>query len=351
MDIKSLILEKYLRIALTPLKTVSSLGNCFQFKCNVCGDGKHKHRGYLLKSKSRKTHGYFWAFKCFNDGCKANGEGNAWPAEGWLKYTNKNLHDSFVKEFLTSNNFGEAKKDLEEQIKKHEEKILKEEKENKKRKLRREKKELKHFVSINKKIDICDVARNECIRRKIPENIWKKWYVSTDGLYKNRMIIPFFGKGNKITYFQGRTLYDDIPKYLNRLTNKESAIYNIENIDRTKPVIVLEGPVDSMFIENAIAVMGTDISEERQQLLIGLDLYYLWDNDKAGRRKSEECLLQGKKVFLWNKFLYSDCKDINEIVIKYNKNNFSFKDLKSCFSKNYYDIMYLRDSGGIGRHA
>ena len=131
------------------------------------------------------------------------------------------------------------------------------------------------------------------------------------------------------------------PKYLNRIQNKDRALYNIHNIEKDNPVILLEGVIDCLYIQNSIAMLGLSFSPFVSNFLNKLNVHYLLDNDKAGRSKSKKFLLEGKSVFLWDKWKYNDCKDINEIVVKYGIYSFSYKELKSCFTTNVYDSLYL----------
>jgi len=136
------------------------------------------------------------------------------------------------------------------------------------------------------------------------------------------------------------------PKYLNRVENRNEAIYNFFNIDKSKPIVVLEGPINSTFVENSIATLGLAIPEEVQKELNKLQCYYLFDNDKVGKEKPLEYLKQGRYVFLWNKFLQKykvNAKDINDLILvdtKF-KDLMNFSALKNYFTNNIIDKFYL----------
>ena len=136
------------------------------------------------------------------------------------------------------------------------------------------------------------------------------------------------------------------PKYLNpEGYPKYRGVYNIFNIDKSKPVILCEGPIDSMFLPNAIAVTGCSIPEEIKKVLDNCEVLYLWDNDEAGRENSLKCLKDGKKVFLWRDFLknnsYPNVKDINELLLKINKDRFTLEELEGYFSNNIFDKLMI----------
>jgi hypothetical protein len=339
---KNTILEKYLRLAVRDIHGANFKSNHINFRCNICGDGNKKtnKRGHLLLSKSRKTYEEFWIYKCFNEGCRA--EVKTWSGENWLKWTSPYLYKDYVKEVFVpiKNN----KKTKEEELKLKELSRL-DDISKKKMATRKENKAIKFFIPItcndNKHRDLLDKAISLCTTRKIPENIWKNWFVATDDKYIGRIIIPFYDKKNKIYYYQARDLIGNDPKYLNRIQDKDKALYNIHNIDTTKPVIVLEGIIDSLFVNNSLAVIGLALSEYIIDKLSKLNVHYLLDNDKAGKHKSKKLLEEGKSVFLWNRWKYKDCKDINEIVIKYGITSFDFDELKYYFTTNVYDTLYL----------
>jgi len=342
---KNIILEKYLRLAVNNIHGCIIKPNHINFRCNVCGDGKKKSnkRGHLRISRSKKDYQEFWSYKCFNVGCRA--EEHAWPAENWLKFTSPYLYQNYVEEAfgIKQPNIIQIKK--KEKARKECEKNRLENIRKKELNIRKEKNAIKYFLPITSKSvkhrELLDKALNLCISRKIPENVWTKWYVSTNGLYKNRMIIPFYDNKGKIYYYQARDLVGNKPKYLNRIQNKDQALYNIYNIDKDKPVVLLEGVIDCLFIPNSIAMLGLSFSPKVSDILNGLDAHYLLDNDEAGKGKSKGFLSKGKSVFLWNKYKYNDCKDINEIVVKHGVKEFTYDDLKDCFSTNEYDLLYL----------
>ena len=215
--------------------------------------------------------------------------------------------------------------------------------------LEEDKKNAKSFKSITKgNAGLFLTAQELCKKRRIPEEIWSNFFVATDGIYRNRMIIPFYDKKNSIYYYQARDLVGSSPKYLNRKLGKDEALYNYHNVDKSKPVIVFEGPIDSMFVDNAVAVMGLSFSKKTEHKLKKMKSYYLLDNDHPGFNKSLEFLKQGKYVFLWKKFLKDNYipdkyKDMNDIFIFLKRDKqFKFEELSKYFTNSYLDAIYLR---------
>lgn len=330
MKLNSVILERYIKIALNNISDVYYTRNHYNFRCNICGDGKKKKskRGHIRYSD---TDGFFY-FKCYNEGCLAAGEGNAWSAEKWLKKTNTSLHSQYVREIL-------APKDKEK---------IKNKLDSIKIQRREPPKKTENFgkiVCIKENSDniLVQKAITYCKERLIPDSVWKYWFVSLEGKYKNRLIIPFYDKEKKIYYFQGRTLTGQEPKYLNREKGKENAIYNYYYIDKKKPVHVFEGPIDSLFIENSVAVLGVSFPDEVKEKLDELETRWIYDNDETGRVQAEKVLRKGQYIFLWKEFLKDkllpdNVKDINEVVVKSKK---PIGDIKKYFSNSYYDLIKL----------
>jgi len=313
------------------------------FRCNICGDtdiNKHKKSAYILKRFNKKLGYDTWQFYCHRGSC-----GSSMLAEYWLERYYPTNYRSFRKDLLFSNNL-ETKKELEflELESKKQELIDKEQKKIE------ELEDISFFIPIHNHNRLCDLARNYCKTRLIDEQIWSKWYVAVDGKYKNRMIIPFYNEFNEVYYWQGRSLFNYMsPKYLNRVDNRDEAIYNYSFIDKSKPVILLEGIIDSLFVKNSISVLGTNITEECAKKINLLDKYYLFDNDEPGFKKSLDYLIKGCNIFLWKPFLkdmkcFSKVKDINDLVIK--DTNYikmlNFENLQKYFTNNIFDKIYLK---------
>jgi len=160
------------------------------------------------------------------------------------------------------------------------------------------------------------------------------------------MIIPFYDNKGEMYYFQGRSIYGEEPKYKNPIGYpKYKGVYNIFNVDKSKEIILCEGPLDSLFLPNAIAVTGSSIPHEIESALKGKDVLYLWDNDEAGQKNAITYLNRGCKVFLWKKFItqngYPQVKDINELLLKIGKDKFELEDIKPYFSNFVFDGVYV----------
>ncbi len=172
-----------------------------------------------------------------------------------------------------------------------------------------------------------------CRNRKIPENIIKTlYYIKSPEKLKNKildssfLIFPFYYKNTDYIYgFQGRSIDKKLFFiYVNEGFNK---IYNQFNVNYNKPVFVLESIIDSFFVENSIAMLGSDLPKSFIEKYNKDNFIFIFDNDKTGKIKQEKYLRKGFKVLLYPKdFLY---KDINEMFISENK--FTF-EINTCIS-------------------
>jgi len=124
--------------------------------------------------------------------------------------------------------------------------------------------------------------------------------------------------------------------------NAYSLYFNILNSDFSKTLTVLEGPLDSFFIPNSIALTGLNKSLD---ILDDIDsVRYLFDNDKEGIKKMEELLRTRKYVFMWKKLIKDykiedKIKDINDLVLwSYKNKSDAFFKINLYFTNNPLDI-------------
>ncbi len=174
------------------------------------------------------------------------------------------------------------------------------------------------------------------------------------------------GKNRKFKIYDYGTLYEwiygeealgkfDMEKLV--LYNKLGHYFNIMNVDFSKTVTIFEGYLDSLFYPNAIGVIGTN-TDMRFLESNNLPLQYLYDNDYAGFKKTEEKMKDGFKVFLWKKLFeditmkkrnadpyklmqrISTVKDLNALAVVVT-NPYSTLKLNEYFSRDIFDIKYI----------
>lgn len=323
------ILENFVEKALGSYDSqYSNTHNKIMCRCKACNDSsysKKKRRGYILKG-SPKTN-FQWTYYCHNGGCECSEGINI---EHWLRVYFPEIYSEYSREKVFNNNSEKYKKSKLKLT----EKVID------------EKEDTKFFTPILKgSCELFETAIKYCIERKIPEEIWKSFFVSTGGCFQGRVIIPFFDSSKKIYYYQGRTLIGSEPRYLNRRIG-EKEVYNKDFIDISKPVLIVEGPIDSMFLENSVAVLGLKFSDSVKKWLTNLKRFYILDNDADGKKSSVKLLKKGEWVFNWPKFLkeqeiFGKVKDINDLVLLTGKEKWSYEDLKNYFTNNSFDEMWF----------
>ena len=167
-------------------------------------------------------------------------------------------------------------------------------------------------------------AINYCENRRLftAINRCKHFYVSLeDKIHKNRLILPFYGNNDKVVCYQTRALtVDQHPKYLTKFGEKH--VFNITNLISDIPyVFIFEGPIDSMFVKNGVAIAAlspTESQTEELNNLLGYEKIYVFDNDKNNKqtsKKIEKTIREGKTIFIWPKE-FKGFKDINEVCCK-----------------------------------
>ena len=123
--------------------------------------------------------------------------------------------------------------------------------------------------------------------------------------------------------------------------DKLSGLFNIMNIDIANTLTIVEGPIDSLMLDNCVALQGATKMNDYFDNVDGVR--YLFDNDMAGRKHSIDKIKNHKPVFLWDMYLNTikctdKIKDINDLV---RTDNMKLENFNKCFSDNEVDILML----------
>ena len=95
---------------------------------------------------------------------------------------------------------------------------------------------------------------------------------------------------------------DDAPK-----------IYGLDNIQRDEPVFITEGPFDSTFIRNSIAMCGADADVVKWGVSTPV---WIYDNEPRSReitRRLQSAIASQQSVVIWPTNIHE--KDINDMVL------------------------------------
>ena len=282
----------------------------YNFRCPICGDSqknKNKTRGYLYQVKNNTN------FKCHNCGASMS-------FNNFLKTMDTTLHKQYTlekfKEGHTGKNFVvEAPK------------------------LEFKKPVFKKSVDLPK-ASTNQVARKYLENRKLdPDKFYyaegfKRWTNTQKKTFDKigrddpRIIIPMYDEEKQLIGFQGRALDKSPNKYITIMIQEEAPkIYGLETIDRKLPIYVVEGPFDSTFISNSVALCGSDGD---LGYLKGSDIIFVYDNEPRNReivRRIEGCIERNESVVIWPSNVTE--KDINDMVL-------AGHDVQSVLESNTY---------------
>jgi len=273
----------------------------YNFRCPICGDSKknkNKTRGYLYRIKNDTN------FKCHNCGLTLS-------FNNFLKQIDIECHKRYTlekfKEGKTGKNFPT------EQPKFNFEKP-------------------KFFTSEEKSkvINIPKASENEVAKKYLESRKlnsdkfyyapkFKTWVNTLKKVFDDvrydepRIIIPIF-YNKKLIGIQGRSLGPSKVKYITIMLDEEAPkIYGLDSINEKLPVYVVEGPFDSTFINNCVALCGSDGNLD---CLEGSDIIYIYDNEPRNKeivRRVGDTIDRGCKVVIWPNGVTQ--KDINDMVM------------------------------------
>jgi len=128
-----------------------------------------------------------------------------------------------------------------------------------------------------------------------------------------RIVIPFYTLDNKIDMIQGRSLDKNSElKYITIKSSEDSEkIFGKETIDDSKISYCVEGPVDSLFIDNCVATCDSSLERSNADVLI-------WDNEPRNKEiisKIESAIENNRSVVIWP--TRPDSKiDINDMILE-----------------------------------
>jgi hypothetical protein len=305
----------------------------YNFKCDKCGDSEkrtHLKRGWVLTSK--------WPYMRYCHNCRIS-----YPATMWLKEKYPDFHREYTRRVLESSSPNKKRKIKKEDFSHLTFSELSQAEtinatnlayyfENFKNMINHpDNKDMQYFSKLTPE------AIDWCEGRKIPKDVYSKWFFSQKGMYKNRVVIPFYDTSNRMYYYQTRTIGHSTKKYLNPVSEIKP-MYNILNVNISEPIIFVEGVIDSLFVNNSVAINGAKLSALSSLNIPKNNMYFLCDNDKTGKEVANELLQEGHKVFLWKKFYkdtyYDEEKDINSLILTNNLDDLKTDGLLNYFSDN-----------------
>lgn len=141
---------------------------------------------------------------------------------------------------------------------------------------------------------------------------------------EDRIIIPLY-YNKELIGFQGRTLGASRIKYITIMLNEDDPkVYGYDGIDNTKPVHILEGPFDSYFVDNSIAMCGADVDLSKLNIQNPI---YIYDNEPRNKEileRMEKTIARNLPIVIWPKTIKE--KDVNLMVLSGKNVNQIIKD-------------------------
>jgi transcription elongation factor Elf1 len=147
-----------------------------------------------------------------------------------------------------------------------------------------------------------------------------------------RLVLPFIDKNGTVFGFQGRALRPSSLRYITIMLDETMPkVFGLETVSFSKKYYVTEGPIDSLFLSNAVAMAGADGNAG------GLDnvenAVFVFDNEPRNKQivqRMESCLDKGYTVCMWPNNIVD--KDINDMILS----GIKLPDIELIIDNNSY---------------
>ena len=316
--------SKYIGLVSSRLQKFKRVkANLYNFRCPLCGDSqkhKNKARGYFYQVKTNTN------YKCHNCGASLS-------FNNFLKQIDTTLHKQYVMEKFKEGHAGGRNFVVDEP------------------KFEFKKPIFKKKLDLPKASDV-SIAREYLERRRLnPSKFYfaqkfQEWVNTQKQTFSNivkdecRIIIPMYDTNSELIGFQGRSLGPNSVKYITVMLNEEAPkIYGLDQIETKKPIYIVEGPFDSTFVENSVAMCGSDIDIRT----FGWSNYiWVFDNEPRNREivnRISKTIDRGDKVVIWPPNI--EQKDVNDMILRgHNVMNVlessTYSGLKAKIKFNYW---------------
>ena len=295
---------KYINLASASLQKYKKVKTgLYTFRCPYCGDSKknkNKTRGYLFQVKGDHV------FKCHNCGITRS-------FSNFLKDHAPHVYDEYVMERYKEGTIGKnvPKPDLTQFV--HTPKFE------------------KRTVDLEplSRLNNFHVAKKYILDRGIPENKldrlyycpkFKEWSNTQKQTFPDttndeaRIIIPLNDTDGNLIGFQGRSLSPNAKmRYITVMLDENAPkLYGLDHINKNETIYIVEGPLDSFFLENSVAMCGSDVDI---RTLGWSDYIWVYDNEPRSRQitdKISKSIDAGDSVVLWPSTVKQ--KDLNDMV-------------------------------------
>jgi hypothetical protein len=133
-----------------------------------------------------------------------------------------------------------------------------------------------------------------------------------------RLVIPLLDSYGNFIGIQGRNFSKNGLRYITIIVdNSKPKVYGLDHTDLSKTTYIFEGPIDSMFIPNSLAMTGADCLHAIETIGISKDnVVFCYDNEPRNKQicdRIEKMINHGYKTVLWPSALKH--KDVNDMVV------------------------------------
>ena len=288
--------SKYINLVSSRLQKFKRVkADLYNFRCPICGDSQ--------KNRS-KTRGYLYAIKA-NVNYKCHNCGASMSLNNFIKHIDPVIAKQYAfekfKDGHTGRNFVTEEPIFQFEAPKFKQKLdLPKASDNAIAKLYLEKRKLNPT-----KFYYAD-------KFKAWSNTLKETFDSVE-YDEPRIIIPLFYKDNLVG-FQGRSLGPNKVKYITvMISDSAPKIYGLDEIKTNSSVYITEGPFDSTFIKNSVAMCGADADVRKWGIS---DPVWIYDNEPRNIeivKRISNTIDKGDKVVIWPSNIVE--KDINDMVM------------------------------------
>ena len=310
---------KYINLASASLQKYKKVKTgLYTFRCPYCGDSKknkNKTRGYLFQVKGDHV------FKCHNCGITRS-------FSNFLKDHAPHVYDEYVMERYKEGTIGKnvPKPDLTQFVSKPT--------------------FAKRTIDLEplSRLNNFHAAKKYILGRGIPENKldrlyycpnFKEWTNKQKHTFfdtsndEERIIIPLNSTDGNLIGFQGRSLSPNAKmRYITvMLDDSAPKLYGLDHINKNETIYIVEGPLDSFFLENSVAMCGSDVDIRS---LGWSDYIWVYDNEPRSRQitdKISKSIDAGDAVVIWPSTIKQ--KDLNDMVV-------SGVNVKNVIQSNVY---------------
>jgi transcription elongation factor Elf1 len=276
------------------------------FRCPICGDSqksRSKSRGWILERDNK------FSYYCHNCGASHS-------FKNFLKMQDPMLYNDYVAQKFVANTTNTSTDDIKPDQFKTKKPVFKAN-------------PLKKIKKISQ-LPFDHAVKRYIEKRKIPPHHhyrlyyaqkFKTWineiipgkfeYVGKD---EPRLVIPFLDDKGNCFGVSARGFNPDGIRYITIMFEEKQKIFGLDKVNFNEPYYIVEGAIDSMFLENAIAMNGAEgTTHDIQKVENGIFVFDAEPRNKEIHKRMEKVIKAGHKVCIWPNDVPG--KDINEMFL------------------------------------